>query len=145
MSLTDIERQTIVQYQYEKAVRFMEEARTIISVRLWEAAANRLYYALYHAVTALLVSNKLSASTHQGTVTLLGKHFVQTGLFTTEEGRFYSQLQTLRENGDYNCFIQVTEEDILPRIEPAQNLLDKIGQYLQEKGFIPTETTETKE
>lgn len=41
---------------------------------------NRLYYACYYAVTALLISNGLNATTHAGVRTMLGLKFIKTGL-----------------------------------------------------------------
>ena len=47
-----------------------------------------------------------------------------------EDGRLYSQLQTMREKGDYNCIYQTTEEEVVPMIEPTQNLIRKIEEYI---------------
>ena len=47
-----------------------------------------------------------------------------------EDGRLYSQLQTMREKGDYNCIYQTTEEEVVPMIEATQNLIRKIEEYI---------------
>ena len=49
-----------------------------------------------------------------------------------EEGAFYSQMQSLREESDYNCTYNVTESEILPRINPTRQLIDKIKRYIAE-------------
>ena len=36
------------------------------------------------------------------------------------------QFQTLRERGDYNCFVDATEDEIVPLIEPLKALIEKI-------------------
>lgn len=61
--------------------------------------------------------------TDDGLVNLFGLNFVKTGLVDLSHGRFLSQLQTMREKGDYNCIYDVTEEDIIPMIEPAEHLI----------------------
>ncbi len=57
--------------------------------------------------------------------------YAKTGTFTTEEGRFYSQVQTMREESEYNCTYDVTEDDIVPKIEPARLFIGKIQKLIQ--------------
>ena len=62
--LTDTDRTEIVKYRIEKAYRTYQEAVGSIKNGYVETAANRLYYAAYYAVSALLISYKYEASTH---------------------------------------------------------------------------------
>ena len=41
-----------------------------------------------------------------------------------------SQLQTMREESDYNCVYEVEEEELLGRIEPARKLIEEIEKLL---------------
>ena len=66
MSLTDEERSTLVRYEMEKARNTLCEVETLIENNLWNGAANRLYYAVFHAVSALLIHDGHQVSTHQG-------------------------------------------------------------------------------
>ena len=50
-----------------------------------------------------------------------------------EEGRLYSRLQQLREDGDYNCSIDVEQEEVEEKIEPTRQLIEKIKRYIAEK------------
>jgi hypothetical protein len=45
----------------------------------------------------------------------------------------YSNLQKLREDGDYNCYIDVDQKDVEPFIEPTRQLIEKIKQYVTER------------
>ena len=54
MSLSNEERALIVSMQMEKSARFLTEAETIAGLGLWDVVANRIYYAVFHAVAALL-------------------------------------------------------------------------------------------
>lgn len=126
MNLTDEERNILVNLETEKARKLMKEAEEISALKLWDATANRLYYAAFHIVSALLIKNKHAVGTHRGTVMTFGNHFVKTGLVPKDDGRLYSQLQSLRESGDYNCFIETSEEDILPMLSRTKNFIDNI-------------------
>lgn len=47
-----------------------------------------------------------------------------------EYGRLYNQLQTMREESDYNCVYDVEPEELLSRIEPAKQLIDEIDKLI---------------
>lgn len=61
---------------------------------------------------------------------LFGQHYITTGKFLPDEGRFYSQLQTMREKADYNCNWCATEGLVMPMIEPAKSFVKKIKVYV---------------
>lgn len=86
-------------------------------------AANRLYYALFHAVSALFVNDHHTVGTHRGAVNQFNFYYIKKGIFTKEEGRLYSRLQRLREEGDYNCAIDVEQEEVEEKIEPTRQLI----------------------
>lgn len=80
--LTDTDRTEIVKYRLEKAYRTYNEAIGSIENGYVETAANRLYYAAYYAVSALLISYKYEASTHYGVIQMFGKVFLRNNRLT---------------------------------------------------------------
>lgn len=80
--LTDTDRTEIVKYRQEKAYRTYNEAIGSIENGYVETAANRLYYAAYYAVSALLISYKYEASTHNGVIQMFGKVFLRNNRLT---------------------------------------------------------------
>ena len=103
MSLNEEERAIMVQHEFEKAQNFFRQAKKNATIEEWDVVANRLYYAAFHAVSALLINDGRKVGSHNGSVLTFGQYYVKTGIFTAEEGRFYSQLQTIREKADYNA------------------------------------------
>lgn len=130
MSLTDEERKIVVQLQLEKAHSNFDQIPVLCEVGYWDNVANRLYYSLFHAVSALLIHDGYNVGSHRGVVGIFGQHYVTTGIFTLEEGKLYSRLQGLREKADYNCAYNTTENDIVPKIEPTRLLIEKIEKYI---------------
>lgn len=80
--LTDTDRTEIVKYRLEKAYRTYNEAIGSIENGYVETAANRLYYAAYYAVSALLISYKYEASTHNDVIQMFGKVFLRNNRLT---------------------------------------------------------------
>lgn len=131
MSLNDEERQILVNLEKEKALNTFAEMSVLQQAGLWNNIANRLYYAAFHAVSALLIHDCHNIGSHQGAVIMLHQYYVKTGMLSKEEGAFYSQLQTLREKSDYNCTYNATELDTVPRIEQTKQFIDKILGLIQ--------------
>ena len=127
MNLSLGERKAVVESRLEKASRAYEQACGIVGLGYWETIANRLYYAAYDAVPALLIAHGEQPQTHSGVIHLFGMHFVKTGVVDAETGKLYHRLFTMRQTGDYDDTYGLSEEDVRPYIEPTGQLIDKIG------------------
>ena len=55
--LDEENRSIIVNYRLQRAKETLAEVNEIVKLGYWHTAANRLYYACYYAVTALLNNN----------------------------------------------------------------------------------------
>jgi uncharacterized protein (UPF0332 family) len=130
MRLKDEERKFVVQFRMEKAKKTFSEIAILIDNELWHTAANRLYYACYYAVSALLIKNGVEAQTHHGVINQFGLLFVKTGLISIENGDLYKRLFELRQTGDYSDWIDVEKEDVVPRIEPAEKIITEIDNLI---------------
>ena len=130
MSLKEEDRKVLVMLELEKAEKTLIQLDVQLQAQLWEMAANRLYYSLFHAVSALLISDHHEVGTHRGAVNKFSLYYVKEGVFTKEEGRLYSRLQRLREDGDYNCSIDVEQDEVEEKIEPTRQLIEKIKRYI---------------
>ena len=126
MSLTAEERHDVVVYRLEKVNRTLDEARTLVAFKYWSLIANRLYYAAYYAVSALLVAYGYGVKSHEGTISQFSLHFAKGGIVPKEMGKFYHDLFELRLKGDYSDRFDLTEEDVMPLFEPTEQLLEKI-------------------
>lgn len=126
MSLTDNERRALTGYRIEKAKTTFREAQKVAALSLWNLTANRLYYALYHAASALLLSDGLTSHTHKGLLAQINLTYVKDGRLTKSEGKLIRQLYTMRQEGDYEDFLEVTEEEIKEAIPRVKALIDKM-------------------
>lgn len=137
--------QIMSQLEIERAEHILnEEVPVQQQAHLWNMLANRLYYAAFHAVSALLIASGLHANSHKGLLMLFSEKFVRTGQFTNEDRTTISQLETLRHRGDYDCFLDTTEEEIMPYIEKATALIDKIKQVLATIAYYHTDANNTR-
>lgn len=127
MKLSDAERKALVALRLEKAFRAYAEAKGVAPLGYWETVANRLYYAAFDAVSALLAANGDGPQTHGGAIQLFGQRFVRTGAVPADMGRLYHRLFTLRQTGDYDDSYAVSEADVAPYLEPTGRLIETVA------------------
>ena len=125
------DKKELVSYRITRARETFNEVNLHIENKLWNTAINRLYYACYYAVTALLVNNDIKAQTHAGVRQMFGLHFVKSGIVDIELGKFFSELFDMRQTGDYEDYIEFMETDVLDLMKPAEDLITKIEDLLQ--------------
>lgn len=126
MSLSDDDRKALVDYRIEKARAAFDEAQKVATMSLWNLAANRLYYALYHAASALLLSEGLTSHTHKGLLAQISLNYVKAGRLTQSDGKLIRQMFNMRQEGDYEDFAETTEKDITEATPKVKNLMEKL-------------------
>ncbi len=124
--------QELVAYRLRRAVETLEEARIMESTNHWNACANRLYYAAFYAVSALLAKDGLAATKHSGIKALFNRHYVKTGKVSKDKGRLYNRLFDLRQEGDYLDFVSLDKEKVAPLVETTADFIETIRSLLQE-------------
>ncbi len=92
----------------------------------WNACANRLYYAAFYAVSALLVRNGHRATKHSGIKALFNRHYVKTEVVSKEKGRLYNRLFDLRQEGDYIDFVSLDRETVEPLVSETVDFIETI-------------------
>lgn len=124
--MRDEELQALVAYRLSRAEETLEEARVMQGIGHWNACANRLYYAAFYAVSALLVKNEYRATRHSGIKALFNRHYVKTGVISKEKGRLYNRLFDLRQEGDYIDFISLDRETVEPLVSATGDFIETI-------------------
>lgn len=130
--MNDQDRIELANYRIKRAKDTLLEINLHIENKLWSTAVNRLYYACYYAVSALLVKNNIGAQTHGDTRQMFGLHFIKTGLIPKESGKFYTDIFDKRQTGDYDDFVEIGKEDVICLLEPAKRLVLEIENLLKE-------------
>jgi len=126
----ELKRREVAIYRLERAKATLDDARLLSQNNRWNSAINRLYYAAFYAVTALLTSENMESATHKGVKLLFSAHFIQSGKFPMEVGKVFSQLFTWRQKGDYDDLFDFKEEKVAPYFEPVERLIEMVEKYL---------------
>ena len=133
MALSLEEKRALVNYRIQKAQHTMIEAKDNANLKHWNLVANRLYYAVFHMASALLIDKGFTAKSHNGIFCLLGQEFVTKGVLSKEDAKLASRLQNMRQSGDYDDMFDWTEEDVLPLFDKTEALLQKMEEIISIK------------
>lgn len=119
-------RNELVQYRLERAKEAFADGELLIENGSWNAAANRMYYACFYLVSAYLASRNLKATTHAGLKFTFNKEMVLSGKVSREDGKLFNELFGLRQEADYEDFISINEDDLLPMVPRIRNLISVV-------------------
>ena len=123
----------LVLYRMTRANETLEDARILANAGRWNACVNRLYYACFYAVSALLVYQGLSSSKHTGVRSLFNRHYVKTGKVPKDLARIYNDLFERRQEGDYIDFVRFQESQVLPWISKAEQLVEYVRRLAEKE------------
>ena len=124
-------KDALIKYRIERAFETLKEAKYNAAGEFYTAAINRLYYACYYAVIALLLKYEISAQTHSGVRSMLGLHFVSKGILSKEDGKTFHELFEKRHTGDYDDFV-ICDKEMVDYLYPkAERFISNISELLK--------------
>lgn len=130
MTLDPEQKLIAVRLLLDKSDKNMEQANANAELGYWDLVANRIYYAVFHAVNAMLLIDGIKTTTHKGVSVLFGRHYVLQGIFSRQDGMLYGKLQSMREKADYQNVFHLEEEKGRQLIEEAEGVRKRIVAYI---------------
>lgn len=92
----------LISYRRICAAETLDDARLLYEHGKYRSAVNRIYYACFYEVVALLLKHNLSSSKHGGIMGLFNREFVNSGLVDVDLGRFFGRMFEYRQKADYS-------------------------------------------
>lgn len=93
----------------------------------WNAHINRLYYACFYAITAVLAQHELFPKTHAGVRATFNRRLVAPGTVPKSMARLYNDLFDYRQRGDYEDFFRADVTLVRPWQEQAAQFVRRMG------------------
>ncbi|HEY5955925.1 MAG TPA: HEPN domain-containing protein, partial [Polyangiaceae bacterium] len=122
------------QAELSKAQSARQAAKALAELALYDDAASRLYYAVFHLVSAALMAIGVQADTHSGVAPLLGQHLVKPGLLPAQVSRYFARLMSLRGQADYNRHFLMDAEGFEEELPKAEALFSLVEAFLLDRG-----------
>jgi len=120
----------LVNYRIQRSNETMLEAKLMIDEGYLNGAINRLYYACYYIVKALLLKNEIYSQTHSGTKQMLGLHFVVNGKISPKISSVFATLFEKRQSSDYDDFAYYDEDTVAKLLKEAEEFIRVINELI---------------
>jgi uncharacterized protein (UPF0332 family) len=134
--VTQENKEVNIALELEKAESSLKSAEVLAAHGQYADAVSRLYYYLFHSVRALLFSKGFEPKTHEGTLRLLGMHFIKPGILPTNISHIVTRLMKYREEADYNPSYVFTEEDYADFRKEADAANTAVKEFLTREHFL---------
>lgn len=123
-------RRAISAVRLEKAEECLSDAKLLLESESYKSAANRSYYAVFHAMRAVLAYDGYDSKKHSGIIAEFRRLYIKTGLFESGMSDIIRSLFDLRTDSDYNDFFVASKADVAEQVGNAEYFVQQIKQYL---------------
>ena len=113
----------------KKAQSSLESAQMLFDNSMYDSAVSSSYYAVFHAVSALLASKGLEFSKHKTVINKYNEEFIHTGLISSVSFRSLTALFRLRLDCEYDPIIFIGEDGAKEALKLAQTAVEDILDY----------------
>lgn len=98
----------------------------------YDDAVSRAYYAVFHIISAVLLSKGMHFSSHGQVIGAFNKEFIKTGIFPSTFTRIIQNLFEERQIGDYDFENEISSVDADRILIDTQTIINECKKYLIE-------------
>lgn len=130
--MTNEERKVLIQYRLAQANTEIREIKILIDNQLLNIAVSRIYYTMFHSLTALALYYGFQTSKHAQLLGWFNKDFIKTGIFEQRYGQILYSAFENRTESDYGTFVSFEKDEVLAMTEETKDFVNRIEEYLQQ-------------
>ena len=120
-------------YRMTKALEDLDTSEILFKNRKYSQSINRSYYAMFHAVRALLAFDKFDSKKHSGIISYFNTKYVKSGIFEVEYSKMLTTAFKIRNDSDYKDFYIITRQDSYLQLNNAKKFIPRIKEYIESK------------
>ena len=121
-------------YRLERAAEELDISRHLLASGNYNASANRSYYAIFHALRAVLALDGFDAKKHSSIISHFNRNYVKPGVFPPDTSKLIKDAFEVRGNADYkDYYYVVTPEAAQKQINDAEAIINMITHYLESR------------
>jgi uncharacterized protein len=126
-------KKTLIKYRMEQAKESIDDARFLLdNNRSLSLIANRVYYAMFYAILALLQARGLRSSKHSGAIALFNKEFIKEKTFPVEMSHSVKMAFDMRHKGDYKELVVLDRALVIDMLKKSEDFVANVDKYLKE-------------
>jgi uncharacterized protein (UPF0332 family) len=126
MTISEEDRKSLILRRIEKTHEALSDAGFLVEDGRCSAAVNRIYYAVFHSLSAVALKHSFATSKHRQIIGWFNKEFVKTGKVSPATGELVHNAYDKRSFSDYDDFVQFTQDEVRPMLEKATAAVTEI-------------------
>lgn len=110
----------------KRAKEELEASRVMLGNHFYAAAISRAYYAVYYAITALLMERGVVVKTHRQAAIEFRKRFIKTKHFDVKYSDILDELFNVRMLSDYDAIPEIDEAKTARLLSLAKDFVEEV-------------------
>jgi len=131
MTFSDAQRQHIVEIRLTNAEQMLADASNMLAGGSLRSAANRCYYAVFYAASALAMRDNQTFRKHSGVISYFHTAYIKTGRLPKELGGVFQRAFDNRCEADYDDLIELRQDELSELLKQAGRFVFEIKSMLQ--------------
>lgn len=128
----DQDKIALARHYISKARDRYDDGLVLKNIDRYESAANRLYYALFHATNAVLSLKGAASNRHKVVKTLFDMHYIKPGIMDRKYSKLYNAVLEVREDSDYEDFYIIDKAEVDSNFLHVKEFIDYADKFISE-------------
>lgn len=124
------EKKNLSKLRLEHANKCLNSAKLLVEADDFASAANLSYYAVFHAMRAVLAFDGIDMKKHSAIIAEFRRLYIKTGKFELELSKIITNLFDTRNDSDYDDFFVIDKCKVKEQIANAELFVAKITEFL---------------
>lgn len=129
---SDIRKDYVI-YRIERSKEDLDAAHLLFNSGNYRIANNRAYYAIFHALRAVLTFDNFDTSKHSGVIAEFRRRYIKEGIFPVEVSKMIGSAFTIRNASDYDDMFIASKTDTEEQLANADYIYRLIKKYVDDK------------
>ena len=123
----------LMKYRLETAESDLRVAKLLIQSKEYRTANNRVYYAIFHAISAVHALDEKAYKKHKDAIGNFNRDYIKTEIFPRDIGRKISRAEEIRHASDYDDFYMADKKETQELVEAAEELIRMVEEYCKNR------------
>lgn len=120
----------LAKYRLEQANTMVRAAEVLHEAGEYKSGNNQAYYAMFHAVRALLALEGVDYKKHSAIIAHFQREYIRTGIFDRTYSDILMKASAIRNASDYDDFYLASREETAQQIHNANEFVTAVSTYM---------------
>ena len=131
--MPNITKVDLSRYRFQKAEEMLASAKRDMEARDYASANNRAYYAIFHAMRAVLALDGEDFRKHSAVIARFTLNYLKPEILPREYSKLISNASLIRNRSDYEDFYICSVADTNALFSGVVTFCGDVGEYLEQR------------